>query len=309
MKNLIAATYAPMHPNGTLNLGIIKAYGEFLKSNKVTGAFVNGSTGDFVSLSTSERMDLTEAWSDAKADDLYIINHVGHTNIREAKDLAVHSVGRANAIAALAPYYYKPKCIERLLDYCMEIASAAPDLPFYYYHIPVLSGVNFDMVTFQNKAISSIPNFRGIKFTEDNLTGFASSLDYSDDKVEIFFGVDEKFASSIKVGAKGWVGSTYNHLAPLYHSILTNHDNGLIENADKLQKLAVYFVDTLEEIGGFHGGSKGFMKFFGLEMGPSRFPHKTFSDIQLNQAYDLMKKESLLDYLSKPTQLSKIPNQ
>ncbi|MBC7000307.1 dihydrodipicolinate synthase family protein [Cytophaga sp. FL35] len=307
MKNLIAATYAPMHPNGTLNLGMIKAYGEFLISNKVTGAFVNGSTGDFVSLSTSERMDLTEAWSDAKEDDIYVINHVGHTNIREAKNLAAHSVGRANAIAALAPYYFKPKSLESLLEYCMEVASAAPDLPFYYYHIPVLTGVNFDIVTFQKKAVSAISNFRGIKFTEDNLTGFASSLDCSNDKVDIFFGVDEKFASSIKVGAKGWVGSTYNHLAPLYYDILAEHEKGSFENAEEMQKLAVYFVNTLEEIGGFHGGSKGFMKFFGLEMGPSRFPHRTFSDEQLNQAMDLMKKESLLDYLSKPLQLSKIP--
>ena len=55
MKDLIAATYAPMYPDGTLKLDIIKTYGAFLKSNKVSGAFVNGSTGDFVSLSTNER--------------------------------------------------------------------------------------------------------------------------------------------------------------------------------------------------------------------------------------------------------------
>jgi N-acetylneuraminate lyase len=286
---------------------MIGDYKVFLTSNNVKGAFVNGSTGDFVSLSTSERKELIEAWSDVKGDDLYVINHVGHTNIREAKDLAAHSVGRANAISALAPYYFKPTSLESLLEYCMEVASAAPDLPFYYYHIPVLTGVNFDMVTFQKKAVSAIPNFRGIKFTEDNLTGFASSLDCSNDKVDIFFGVDEKFASSIKVGAKGWVGSTYNHLAPLYYGILADHEKGSFENAEEMQKLAIYFVNTLEELGGFHGGSKGFMKFFGLEMGPSRFPHRTFSDDQLNQAMDLMKRKSLLDYLSKPLQLSKIP--
>jgi len=29
-----------------------------------------------------------------------------------------------------------------------EIASAAPNLPFYYYHIPVLTGIGMDMIEF-----------------------------------------------------------------------------------------------------------------------------------------------------------------
>ncbi|HCO81915.1 MAG TPA: N-acetylneuraminate lyase, partial [Arenibacter sp.] len=41
MKGLIAATYAPMHKDTSINLGIISEYGQFLKNNKVRGAFVN----------------------------------------------------------------------------------------------------------------------------------------------------------------------------------------------------------------------------------------------------------------------------
>ena len=84
MKNLIAATYTPMHKDGSLNLELIQAYGQFLKANKIAGAFSNGSTGDFVSLSTYERKQVVEAWSKNKPTDFYLTNHVGHTNLKEA---------------------------------------------------------------------------------------------------------------------------------------------------------------------------------------------------------------------------------
>ena len=127
MKNLVAATYAPMHKDGSLNLEIIEPYGQFLKSNKVAGAFVNGSTGDFVSLSIDERKRLIEAWSINRPKDFYLTNHVGHTNLKEAQELAVHSENLVDAICALPPYYFKPKTLDNLLLYCSEIAKQATE--------------------------------------------------------------------------------------------------------------------------------------------------------------------------------------
>lgn len=43
MKNLFAATYAPMNENGELNLSKVKNYAGFLEKNKLHGAFINGS--------------------------------------------------------------------------------------------------------------------------------------------------------------------------------------------------------------------------------------------------------------------------
>ena len=84
----IAATYAPMTIAGALNPEVISLYGQFLRKNGVFGAFINGSTGDFVSLSTPERKQLLEFWVDRRPSDLYLINHVGHNNLLEAKELA-----------------------------------------------------------------------------------------------------------------------------------------------------------------------------------------------------------------------------
>lgn len=300
MKNLIAATYAPMHQDGSLNLEIIKAYGQFLKSNKVEGAFVNGSTGDFVSLSTEERKQLIEAWAKDKPDGLFVTNHVGHTNIREAKELAAHSENLADAICALPPFYFKPKTLDSLLQYCSEIAKSAPSLPFYYYHIPILTGVHFPTFDFLGKAVDTIPNFAGIKYSDYDPSDFKDCLHFDQGSQNILFGVDEKLVSSLPLGATGWVGSTYNHLAPLYYEIISQFKKGDIQKAETLQEKAVIFVETLDKISGFNGAGKSFMRIFGLDMGPSRFPHNTMTDKQLTTAIQTLDQYRVLPLLSIP---------
>ena len=284
MKNLIAATYSPMHQDGSLNLEVIKPYGQFLKSNKVAGAFINGSTGDFVSLSTIERKQLTEAWVKNRPDDFMLTNHVGHTNLREAQELAAHSEGIVDAISALPPSYYKPKTLKSLAFYCSEIAKSAPSVPFYYYHIPVLTGADFPMIAFIEIATKTIPNFAGIKYSQYNPTDFEKCLRFNQGSKNILFGVDEKLITSLPIGATGWVGSTYNHLAPLYYEIIALFKCGHIQEANVLQEKAVFFVETLDKICGFNGAGKSFMKLFGLDMGPSRFPHNTMTNEQLDIA-------------------------
>lgn len=289
IKNLVAAAYVPMHPDGSLNTTKIKDYSEFLIRNKVAGVFMNGSTGDFTSLSTAERKEITLAWSQNKSEDLHLIDHVGHTSLREAKELAKFAVGKVDAISVLAPYYFRLNTIEKLVQYCKEIAACAPNLPFYYYHIPVLSGANLNMDEFLEKAKDEIPSLVGIKFTNNDLIDYQQSKKVANGKYNILFGFDELFINSLPMGATGWVGSTYNHLAPLYYEIKRLFENGQMEEALNLQSKAIEFVEFLDSKGGFNGVGKGFMRMLGIDCGPSRFPHATLSDeeyIDIKQELD-----------------------
>ena len=50
-EGLIAAPFTPMDEQGEVLYGEIPAYCDFLVKNRVVGAFINGSTGEGVSLS------------------------------------------------------------------------------------------------------------------------------------------------------------------------------------------------------------------------------------------------------------------
>jgi N-acetylneuraminate lyase len=276
-----------MHQDGSLNTSIIKDYTQFLIRNKVEGVFMNGSTGDFTTLSTPERNEITRAWAQNKSPELYLIDHVGSPSLKEAKELAAYASDKVDAIAAIAPFYFKLKTIEKLVEYCKEVASSAPNLPFYYYHIPVLSGADLNMTKFLEQAEQDIPTLAGIKFTHNNLIDYSHCKKVAHGKYNLLFGYDEWFINSLPLGAKGWVGSTYNHLAPLYYKIKELFEQGQMEEAADLQIKAIRFVEILDSKGGFNGVGKGFMSVLGIDCGPSRFPHSTLTD----EAYKNIKKE------------------
>ena len=55
-----------------------------------------------------------------------------------------------------------------IVDFCKIIADSAPEIPFYYYHIPSVTGLNFSMTEMINFSKTKIQNFAGIKFTHNN---------------------------------------------------------------------------------------------------------------------------------------------
>lgn len=298
MKNLIAATYAPMHDDASIAPERISEYASFLKSNKVAGIFANGSTGDFASLSVEERKTIIEAWASQKAEDFYITNHVGDINLNHAVELAAHSADKVDAIASLAPFYFKPS-LEKLVFYCKTIAEAAPNIPFYYYHIPDLTGAQFDMPTFMDMAKSEIPTFAGLKFTQNNMIHYTQSKQHNNQEFNVLFGVDEAFLASLPLGADGWVGSTYNHLAPLYLHIKELFEKNKYEEATSWQNKAIEFVNIIASYGGFNGGGKSFMKMLGVDCGPARYPHTTLSKEILEEIYNRFINLGLEPFFSK----------
>ena len=158
IQGLIAAAFTPFHEDGSLNLGLVPALVEKLLQDGLKGIFVCGSNGEGPNMTTEERMKVTEAFVKAANKRLLIIVHVGHSSIAESKRLAVHAqaIG-ADAFSSVAAFYFKPTSVETLVHCMAEIASAAPQLPFYYYHIPILTGVGMDMIDF-------------LKITEDEKT-------------------------------------------------------------------------------------------------------------------------------------------
>lgn len=55
------------------------------------------------------------------------------------------------------PSYFKAKSLDTLVACCRDIASAAPALPFCFYDIPILTGVQVSMPQFLASAPEHIP--------------------------------------------------------------------------------------------------------------------------------------------------------
>ena len=136
IKGLIDAPFTPFYENGEVNYEPIEAYAKLLVKNGLKGVFINGSSGEGYMLTDEERMKLAERWVEVAPSGFKVIVHVGSTCVKSSHKLAAHAqkIG-AWGIGAMASPFPKVNRIEELVKYCEEIASGAPELPFYYYHI------------------------------------------------------------------------------------------------------------------------------------------------------------------------------
>ncbi len=279
LKGLIAAPFTPMLKDGSVNLSLIPGYYAFLKRNGVTGAFITGSTGEGVSLTLQEKKTLAEAWAACTKDDkdFKVMPLVGGTCIADCIELAKHAQQAGlYAVAFTAPFYFKPATADILAKCCIIIASVVPDMPFYYYHIPVLTGVNIAMFDLVKALHDKLPNFVGVKYTHEDFMDFQSCLNFENGRYDMLWGRDENMLSALAVGAKGAVGSTFNYAAPLYYELIDAFNNNDFTRATSLQQQSIDMIRLLGKYGGIATG-KAYMKLVGVDCGEFRLPVKNMS--------------------------------
>lgn len=274
LTGLIAAPHTPFYADGSLNLAAVERQAEHLLGNRIGTVFVGGTTGESHSLSLEERLALTQRWLEiARAKPLRVIVHVGANCLPDARELAAQA-GRLGAvgIAAVAPSYFKPGTVDSLVAWCEQLASAAPETPFYYYDIPVFTNLCLPILEFLPKARERIRNFSGLKFSNPDLLVYQQIVRQWSDDLDIFFGMDELLLAALVFGGRGAVGATYNFAAPIYHRLVTAFEGGDLEKARQEQFRSVQLIKTLARRG-FLGASKAVMKMVGVDVGPARLPN------------------------------------
>ena len=161
-----------------------------------------------------------------------------------------------------------------------HIARAAPELPFYYYEIPVLTGLTQPPSEFLALAAERIPNFAGIKFTSNNLMEYQLCRAFREGAFDILYGSDEILLAALSLGASGAVGSSFNFAAPIYLRVMKAFAAGDMKTAREEQFRSVQLVKALASYG-YMGAAKATMKMLGVDVGPARLPSATPSPEQV----------------------------
>ena len=277
---LIDAPFTPFHENGEVNLEPIGAYAAMLAKNGLRGVFINGSSGEGYMLTEEERMQLAERWMEVAPKDFKVIVHVGSCCVKASRMLAAHAqkIG-AWGIGAMAPPFPKIGRIEELVEYCEEIASGAPGLPFYYYHIPAFNGAFLPMVELLKAVDGRIPNFAGIKYTFESIYEYNQCRLYKDGKFDMLHGQDETILPSLAMGgAQGGIGGTTNYNGRCLTGIIEAWKAGDIDKARKLQNFAQEVINVICHYRGNIVGGKRIMKLMGLDLGKNRTPFQNMTD-------------------------------
>jgi len=279
-QSFLAAVITPFNPDGSVNYERIDELAAYLVQHDI-GAFVIGTTGESASLTIEERKKVAERWRHAyprpaPSPNAKVLVHVGSTSVEESKGLARHAkeIG-ADGFVAQAPFYFKPPTVEVLVGCMSEIASAAPDLPFYYYHIPQFTNVTFNVREFLEKASPKIPNLAGVKLTYTDFADVLECAAFQNKKYNVMFGRDSQILQGLIAGAEGAVGSTYQipFMIPVYTKLFSSYRAGDLKAAQAEAVKAVALASCLSRNGRNTIASlKSILKFCGYDVGTTRLP-------------------------------------
>lgn len=298
LHGLVAAPFAPLDAAGTLDLSRIERQAEHLVRSGVQMVFVNGTTGECTSLTLDERRAIARRWCEvARGSDLKVAVHVGANCLADSRLLAADAAAcGAASISAFAPSYFRPQRLDALIDWCVQIAAAAPDVPFYFYDIPAFTHVTLPMPQFLEQASSRIPTLAGLKFTNPDLMAFQLCLRAGDSRFDVAYGCDEWLLAALALGARGAVGSTYNFAAPLYQRMWHAFQQGQLETARNEQFRAVQLIQLLASYG-FLPAAKATMGLVGVDVGPPRPPQSPLSAEQHARLRGDLEKLGFLDWI------------
>jgi len=257
VDGLVAATFTPFDDDENIDPTQIEKQAAWLNKTGVQYAFVSGTTGESVKLTLAERYSQAEAWlAIAPKYGLECIIHVGAESIDDARDMAMHAEKHgAHAFAAMSPVFFKPASTEALAHTMASIASAAPTLPFLYYHIPSMTGVSFSDGMFgfvKAMEAANVGNFVGVKYTGlYTYPGFMDAtriLNYKNGKYQVLCGRDEMMLEALAAGIKGFVGSQYNFIGDHYNRIRSAFEGGDLVAARSLQFDAIEMISVWQDV-------------------------------------------------------------
>lgn len=303
---ILPAVFTPMFDDGSVHYARIDALYQRCIDSGFNGIFLNGTTGECMSLSKEERMKLLEAWvacRNKNNKEFKIFVHVGSANLLEAAELAEHAQANgADGIAMVPTFYFRPKNLHDLVEQCKFVASAAPEVPYYYYNIPSLTGVNFPLSSFMDLAVREIPTFAGLKNSFNDLVDYQQCIHQAKGEYDLYWGSDEVFMMVYAGGNRNYVGSTYNYMGGIYFKMLEAYHSGNFERLTTLEAEATAIYRILNDYNSLIAG-KEVMRHIGVDCGPVRRPLKTLKASDSTALVERLQQTSFFDIAMKEKQL------
>jgi 4-hydroxy-tetrahydrodipicolinate synthase len=264
----------------------------------VPGVIILGTTGEFLTISDSERRQLVDATVRHIRGRIQVM--VGTMNAhtpnavrysKEAEELG------ADGLMIAPPYYYTPTDDE-VFEYYRAIATAV-SIPIMLYNNPITTNkdVSADLVA---RLTASLENVRYIKEASQDVARVVDIVRATNGVMNVFAG--ERIVESFLLGAVGYVNPYGNYIPYATSRIWDYLVMGRIEDARAIQRL-VSEIDHIIAAGhptyGHQCYSKALAAAAGYPMGDVRAPLTTFAALGQEGKLRLEKIRKLMDELDR----------
>lgn len=228
IKNIVALI-TPFNEDGSIDYFGFEHLMRFLLMNFPDGFFVNATTGEFTSLTISERKEVA-LFVLKNSSGIPVYMNVHSTVLKETLELCEFAkINGFSYIVSPQPFFLIPSQ-KGLIDYYINIAETA-QLPTFIYNIPQLTGYSLSIETV--KEISKHPLIRGIKVTYDNMNYLLRLVNEvkRDKEFEVYTGTEQLYVPLVLTGGDGGVMALANIALKIFNEVkqaISSNDLNLI---------------------------------------------------------------------------------
>ncbi|MGE6593124.1 4-hydroxy-tetrahydrodipicolinate synthase [Bacillus mycoides] len=270
IKGAFPVLITPMDEFQEIDWKGVKQNVNYFIEQKVAGIIINGSTGEFVSLSKEERFNMVETVLKEVDGRIPVIVGTAAETTKETIEYTKHAEAHgADCALIINSYYCKPK-EEEIYFHFKEISNAV-NIPIMLYNNPFTSGV--DMSTELMLRIGKeCENITHIKESSGDIRKARDLVRQGEGAFQVFCGSEDLVMESYLVGASGWVSVAGNIVPGLVTKMYEHFQNGELEKAWEINDAILPLCEFLEGSGKYVQIVKRSMELHGQVGGPSRYP-------------------------------------
>jgi N-acetylneuraminate lyase len=267
-KGIIPAMLTPYGDDGAIHEERTRRLARHLLDQGVAGLYLLGSTGEGFLLTPDERKQVLEIVLDEVKGQVPVIVHVGTMDTATTVELTRHAArAGADAVSAVAPFYYKHRPQE-IRNHYLDIVRAA-DIPLIIYHFPDYTGVSAT-ASFYGE-LAKVDQIIGLKYTSKDTFELQQIIDVCGDDFLVYNGPDECLLAGLATGCCGAIGSTYNIMPRVFIELLQAFREGRWEEARSKQAAANRVIAELLKYD-FIAFEREILRLQGIPVGAPRKP-------------------------------------
>lgn len=252
-----------------INYKEMERYISWLIDAGIHGLYPNGSTGEFVRLSSHERRDVVRLIAEVNQGRVPILAGASEASIRDVLEMARFCADLgADAISLVPPFYYKISDTS-LLEYFAEIARNSP-LDILLYNIPQFTQeLPLDIM----EELLAYDRIFGIKDSSRDLPRIINTINrlrpQRPDYV-VLNGCEEILLPSVIMGANGGTIATSGIIPEIIVELYERAVTRDLERATMLQYRILPLINHMLLGVNFPEGFKTGVAVRGFDVGPSR---------------------------------------
>jgi 4-hydroxy-tetrahydrodipicolinate synthase len=158
---VLPALITPFTDDGSaIDTGSLAEIVDRLIGAGVAGLVPGGSTGEFTTLSLSERRRLVDTTVEAAAGRVPVVAGTGALSTRETVELSVHAEEAGAAAVMIVPPFYDALSWRELLAHYTAVADAI-EIPIMYYNLPSATGVRLTAAQLRELPVTCLKDTGG----------------------------------------------------------------------------------------------------------------------------------------------------